>query len=70
MLVFDHDPNWQFGPMREVAPNEVQLVGARHHQQLAEPSRRTVVRQGTEQQVQTSQIVAVVLTADLSGSGR
>ena len=46
-------------------PIEVHLVGARHDEQLVEPSRRPVVRQGAEQQVQTRQVVAVVPAADL-----
>ena len=65
VLVLDDDPQRQLGPLREVAPDQLRLVGARHDEQLVEQPRRAEVREGAEQQVEARQVVAVVPAADL-----
>jgi hypothetical protein len=64
MLVLNEDPKGQLGPSGEVPRGDVQLVGAHHDEQLVEQSRRAMVCEGAEQQVETRQVVAVVPAAD------
>ena len=66
VLVLNDDPERQLGPSREVAPDRRSASSARATTSSSSSrSRRAVVREGAEQQVETRQVVAVVPAADL-----